>query len=74
MTVDVELFGQLGISRERNQSLEIESPLPVNEVALLVGVQPEDIGLAIIDGAQVSIKEKVPTTCQLSLFPPMSGG
>jgi hypothetical protein len=74
MTVKVELFGQLGISREKNQSFEIEAPLPVSEVAELAGVQVEEIGLATINGVQVPLTELVPVTCRLSLFSPMSGG
>lgn len=74
MAVDVELFGQLGLSRPKHQSFEIEMPLPVSAVALLAGVPAEEIGLATIDGVQVPLTALVPATCRLSLFAPMSGG
>lgn len=74
MTVDVELFGQLASGDQRRQSLTLNTPLPVCDVAVLVGVNPEDIGLITIDGVQSSMQDEVPLTCRLCFFPPMSGG
>ena len=74
MAVDVELFGQLASGAERRQTLSLESLLFVSEVAMLLGVNPEDVGLVTIDGVQSSMEDKVPLTCRLCFFPPMSGG
>ena len=74
MAVDVELFGQLAPGVQRRQSLNLESPSSVEEVAILLGVIPREVGLVTIDGVQRSMQDDVPLTCRLCFFPPMSGG
>ena len=74
MAVDVELFGQLAFGNQRRKSLILESPIPASEVAMLLGVIPEQVGLVTIDGVQSSMQDLVPLTCRLCFFPPMSGG
>ena len=74
MAVDVELFGQLAPGVQRRQNLHLESPISVTEMAILLGVTPEEVGLVTIDGVQSSMQDKVPLTCRLCFFPPMSGG
>jgi len=74
MTVDVELFGQLASGEQRRQTLTLEIPMPVHDVALLIGVNPEEVGLITIDGIQSLMPDEVPLTCRLCFFPPMSGG
>ena len=74
MAVDVELFGQLADGELRRQNLTLESPIPISEVAILLGVNPDEVGLVTIDGVQSSMQDKVPLTCRLCFFPPMSGG
>lgn len=74
MAVDVELFGQLAAGVQRRQTLVLETPMSVHDVALLIGVNPEEVGLITIDGIQSSMKDEVALTCRLCLFPPMSGG
>lgn len=74
MAVDIELFGQLAPGAQRRQTLNLESPLSVLEVATLLGVVPEEVGLVTIDGVQSSMQDTVPLNCRLCFFPPMSGG
>ena len=74
MAVDVELFGQLAPDVQRRETLHMESLIPVVEVANLLGVNPEEVGLVTIDGVQSSMQDMVPLTCRLCFFPPMSGG
>lgn len=74
MAVDVELFGQLASIVHRRQTLTLESPIPISEVANLLGVNTEEVGLVTIDGVQSSMQDIVPLTCRLCFFPPMSGG
>lgn len=74
MAVDVELFGLLAPGEQRRQSLTLETPMPVSDVAMLVGVNPEEVGLITIDGVQSWMQDEVPLTCRLCFFPPMSGG
>ena len=50
MAVEVELFGQLLPGAQRRHSLILEHPMTVQEVAGLLGLNPDDIGLIIING------------------------
>ena len=74
MTVDVELFGQLAPHVPRRQALTIERPTTVQEIALQLNLDLDDIGLTSINGIQVEFQELVPLNCRLCFFPPMSGG
>jgi molybdopterin converting factor small subunit len=74
VAVDVELFGQLAPHVARRQSLTLERPTMVQDIALQLGLKLDDIGLVSINGVQVELQELVPLTCRLCFFPPMSGG
>lgn len=74
MVIDVELFGQFASGRQRRQNLTLESPIPAFDVAKLLGLVPEEVGMVTIDGIQSSMQDLVPLTCRLCFFPPMSGG
>jgi len=74
MSVDVELFGQLASDMQRRQNLDLKYPVPVSDVADLLGISPQEVGLVTIDGIQSSMQDEVPLTCRLCFFPPMSGG
>lgn len=74
MSVDVELFGQFASGRQRRQNLTFKSPILASDVAMLLGLNPDEIGLVTIDGIQSSLQDPLPLTCRLCFFPPMSGG
>ena len=74
MAVEIELFGQLLPGKPRRQLLALESPLSVREVARLLGLLPEEVGLITINGVQSELDELVPADCRLCFFAPMSGG
>lgn len=74
MQIEVELFGQLSVGKQRKQNLNLDHPLDVREVAVLLGLNLEQIGLITINGVQSEMEDIVPTGCRLCFFPPMSGG
>lgn len=74
MTVDVELFGQIALDKQRRFTLSLPSPIPVSDVAHIIGVNIEEVGLVTIDGVQSSNQDIVPLSCRLCFFPPMTGG
>lgn len=74
MAIDVELFGLLASGEQRRRTLVLDSTVPVSEVAMLLGIKPEEIGLITIDGVQSYMHDEVPLTCRLCFFPPMTGG
>ena len=48
--------------------------MTVKEVAILLGVEPDHVGLIAIDGVQSEMEDPVPSDGRLCFFPPMSGG
>ena len=74
MAVDVELFGQLAPHLPRRQTLMLERSTTVQEIALQLRLNLDDIGLISTNGVQVELHELVPLNCRLCFFPPMSGG
>jgi len=74
LAVEVELFGQLLPGAQRRHCLILEHPMTAQEVASLLGLNPDDIGLIIINGVQSEMQDLVPPDCRLCFCPPMSGG
>ena len=74
MAVDLELFGQLLPGTQRRQTLSLEGPLTVQDVAILLGLDPAEVGLIVINGVQSEMEDRVPPDCRLCFFPPVSGG
>jgi len=74
MAVDVELFGQIALDKQRRFTLTLPSPIPVSDVARLIGVNIDEVGLITIDGVQSTNQDIVPESCRLCFFPPMTGG
>lgn len=74
MTVEIELYGQFGERFEPIQSLELETSVSVRGVVIILGLEPEEVGLVTIDGVQQWMDDAVPLACRLCFFPPMSGG
>ena len=74
MSLDVELFGQLLPNIKRRQTLDIKNRISVREVANILGLNPEEVGLITIDGVQSDMEDRVEPGCRLCFFPYMSGG
>jgi hypothetical protein len=74
MTIEVEIFGQLLPLTERRQYLGINHPVLVEEVAKLLGLNSEEVGLITIDGVQSEMDDFVEPGCRLCFFPYMTGG
>jgi hypothetical protein len=74
MVIEVELFGQLSVNKQRRQTLNLDHLLVVQEVADLLGLNLEQIGLITINGVQSEMEDVVLPDCRLCFFPPMSGG
>jgi hypothetical protein len=72
--VDVELFGHLAPGLPRRRTLRLEQPVTVREIVDLLGLDPDSIGLIVINGVQSEIEDLVSPTSRLCFFPPVSGG
>jgi molybdopterin converting factor small subunit len=74
MQIEVEIFGQLSPGIQRCQKLTVERSMRVEEVADLLGLTLEEIGLIVIDGELREANEILSSGSRLCFFPPMSGG
>jgi len=74
MNLRVEVFGQLLPGKERRQTLKIERPISVREVAAMLGLTSEEIGLITINGVQSEMEDCMDSDSRLCFFPHMSGG
>ena len=74
MSIEVEIFGQLLPLTERRQYLSIKHSVLVQEVANMIGLNPEEVGLITIDGVQSEMEDSVEPGCRLCFFPYMTGG
>ena len=74
MNIEVEIFGQLLPRTQRRQTLEMKHLVLVREVANILGLKPEEVGLITIDGVQSEMEDSVDPGCRLCFFPHMSGG
>ena len=74
MEIEIELFGQLSMGKQRRQILNLDHPLEVQGIATLLGLNPEEVGLITINGIQSEMDDSVQPGCRLCFFPYMSGG
>jgi hypothetical protein len=72
--VDLEIFGQLLPGAPRRQSLTLESPMTVQDIADRLGLKSDEIGLISINGVQSELEDVMPPDGRLCFFPPISGG
>jgi molybdopterin converting factor small subunit len=72
--IDVEVFGQLATNMQRRQTLTLDHPMSVHEVATMLGLNPEEVGLMTINSVQSELEDLVSTDCRLCFFPYVSGG
>ncbi len=74
MEIEVEVFGQLLPGQPRKRMIALDHPHTVREVALLLGLNPDQVGLIAINGSQRELEDEVPPGSRLCFFPPLSGG
>ena len=48
--------------------------MTVQQVAALVDVNPDEVGLIVMNGILSDMPDLVPSDCRLCFFPPLSGG
>ena len=74
MSIEIELFGQFASDRQRQQSWETPSPLPIREIMDKLGLKDEEVGLISVNGVLSEPDELVHPGSRLCFFPHMSGG
>ena len=74
MEVTIKLGGQLLLGTPRNRQLTLEPPITVRDLVLLLGLEPDEVGLIVINGVQSGFDDQVLTDSTVSFFPYLSGG
>ena len=74
MSIEVELFGHLLPDAPRKQILDTDASMLVREVANMIGLNPEEPGLIVIDGVQSEMEDVVKSGSRICFFPYLSGG
>jgi molybdopterin converting factor small subunit len=72
--VTIKLGGQLLLGNPRNQKLTLEHPMTVLDLAFLLGLEPDEVGLIVINGIQSELEDQISADCTVSFFPYLSGG
>ena len=72
--ITIELFGQLSPLSPRRQTLDLAEHATVQEAAVLLRLQQDEIGLITINGVQSEMQDQLTPQCRLCLFPYLSGG
>lgn len=73
-TVDIEFFGQLSAGGKKKLSLQLEHSITVEEIVRQLGLDPEEVGLVVINGIQSEMQDPLISDCRLALFPYITGG
>lgn len=74
MDIEVEVFGQFLPGTPRKRFLTLADSMTVQDVARIIGLEPEDVGLVSINGVQCNMEATVPANARLCFFPFLSGG
>jgi hypothetical protein len=74
LEIKVELFGQLRKGRNKVIALQLQSGAAVRDAVIQLGVNPEELGMIIVNGIQSELTDPLPPDCRLALFPYISGG
>lgn len=70
----VELFGQLRKGRNKTITLQLQSAFTVRDAVIQLGLDPEEIGMIVVNGIQSEFTDSLQPGCRLALFPYLSGG
>jgi molybdopterin converting factor small subunit len=74
MVIEVRIFGQVAPQLPHNQELVVPDNTCVEDVARILDLKTDLIGLMTINGKQCEGEEPVVDGCHLCFFPYMSGG
>jgi hypothetical protein len=74
VALDVELAGQLLPGTDRRLTLVLDRAVTVREVVDRLGMDPEEIGLIVVNGVQSELEDLLPLEGRVCFYPPMTGG
>jgi len=74
VAIDIEIFGQLLPGQPRRRTVEIQGQKTAREISVSIGLDPGEVGLVTINGAQSGLDEQVHPNSRLCFFPYITGG
>ena len=74
LDIEVEVFGHLLPGAPRKRFLTLADSMAVQDVARIIGLEPDDVGLISVNGVQSEMETMVPPNARLCFFPFLSGG
>jgi molybdopterin converting factor small subunit len=74
VAVDIEVFGQLLPHQPRRRNIELQQTATVRDLARVIGLNVDEIGLIMINGVQSGLEDSVKPDSRLCFFPYVSGG
>jgi molybdopterin converting factor small subunit len=72
--IDVKLFATLRRNFPVPENIEFQESCSVGEILQTLGVPPEKVAIALINGRHAELADNVKPGDTLSLFPPIGGG
>ncbi len=74
MALEIELFGGLCPNLPRRQMVARARATTIAEVAESIGLNPDEVGLIVLNGVQSEWEDIAPVSGRLCFFPPVMGG
>ena len=74
MKVEIEVFGQLLPGQPRTRNMELKGEKTARNIAMSIGLDPEEIGMVTINGAHSRLDDPIQKDARICFFPYITGG
>jgi len=74
MQLTVKLFAYFRDDRFKQRVMEFGAGTTVEDIIRSVGIDPEEVGVTMIDSRHCELAQVPPEGCQLAIFPAIGGG
>jgi molybdopterin converting factor small subunit len=74
MEVEVRLFATFRVGRWKSKRLSLSENTHIKDVLDLLQINPDEIGMILVNGSYKTIEHKLNDGDILAVFPPVAGG
>ena len=74
MKVEVRLFATFREGRKKNQVLQIDENITINQILEMLDIKQEEVAILLLNGFDGGFDRKLKDKDVLSIFPPVGGG
>lgn len=74
MKVEVRLFATFREGRKKNQVLQIDENITINQILEMLDIKQEEVAILLLNGFDGGFDRKLKDEDVLSIFPPVGGG